>query len=339
MAVPHDLGLLTGVRFECRPGCGLCCFGSPAVDPSEEARLLTIAPAVEFDEGEEGFRLVRTRPEGGACQLLTATRCQVYADRPFPCRVYPLVTHVGTRLQTVPVLGCPGVALTELAEGPRGLDTELAEVGREVARAPLPTWVAEHERALRTLSRRLDRRGQWEDPSTLRAEMGTARLELTGAGLPPPGAETPLEELPIGFDAEHGVLLFRGGEAPEQYEVLRPRESGGADRLGTFEVPDEARPSSGAAARVLGRYQRHLVDCDAFWWSTYLELQRGAEGSLRERFRANLAEALEEAVRRGAVHALLHGESPDPLSAEHVWNGVRWTDSELLDRPTLGRVL
>jgi Fe-S-cluster containining protein len=341
-----DRHLLDGVRFQCRPGCGLCCHGAPAVDPTEQAQLLQIRPSLEFEAADEGYQLLRTRAPGGACQLLVRSACTGYAARPFPCRVYPLVTHIGTRVQSIAVLGCPGVSEGESPGTTRpevsGLETERAAVERELARAPVAEWIREHGRLERTLARKLDRDGRWEPVDRLREELlrPDARRAPTGPGLSAPGPEAEPEELPIGFDEDHGVVLLRTSGAADRYEVLRARETGGEpEPLGTFEIPARLRPEDGPAAEALTAYRRRLVASDHFLWSTYLELREGAEGTLRERFEANLTEVVDEALRRGAVHALLHGASPEPLLPEHVRVGIRWTDSEVLDRPTLGRIL
>ena len=51
-----DLSLLHGFRFTCRPGCGLCCYATPAASPSEQQTLLRLDPSVRFVGGSGAFR-------------------------------------------------------------------------------------------------------------------------------------------------------------------------------------------------------------------------------------------------------------------------------------------
>ncbi|HYK93746.1 MAG TPA: hypothetical protein VEY07_06860, partial [Thermoplasmata archaeon] len=62
--------LLHGFRFECLPGCGLCCFAEPAVDPEEAARLKARFPGLTLLPSRGGFSRISSRPNGGACSLL-----------------------------------------------------------------------------------------------------------------------------------------------------------------------------------------------------------------------------------------------------------------------------
>jgi Fe-S-cluster containining protein len=341
-----DRGLLAGLRFECRPDCGLCCYATPAVSLSERTQLLQIAPWVDTVPGEDGFEFIPAREGGGACALLQHAACSAHAARPYPCRVYPLVLHVGTRVQAAPVLTCPGLELEGWARAersaPSGLDDELATAEAELARSPADRWIADHRATEESLARRLRARGRWEAPERIRAEwrrdlpvlpppVGTFRA-------PDPGAE--LEELPIAFIAGHGVTLLRSADASSRYEALAGREEGGVrESLGVFEITADPRPAPGEPAIALDRYLHHLIESDHFLWAAYHELRSGADDPLRDRLLATLSETRSEALRRGAIFARLHGEGGDSLDLEATLAGLRWMDAELLDRPTLGRVL
>ncbi len=87
-----------GLRFECQPGCGLCCTRHDGHDfvylhPEDVWRLALALglPAAELrrrhtlrDRGWTALRMAE-----GACPFLRAGRCRVYASRPAQCRTFP----------------------------------------------------------------------------------------------------------------------------------------------------------------------------------------------------------------------------------------------------------
>jgi Fe-S-cluster containining protein len=345
-----DLRLLAGLSFRCRPGCGLCCYASPAVSPAERDRLITIVPTAEFREAEDGYRLLAARENGGACSLLEANRCRAHAVRPFPCRVYPVHTHLGLSAQASVVMACPGVDLSALSrwggelppsEDPVGFDSEIRAADEELRETPWADWRHEHERLLARLERRLTAEGRWEDPEELRRELflhppgPDARGQLT---LPPPESGA-LEELPVFFDPQFGRVALRSS-GPQEYSLETLLELGGpGESLGRFHLAADLPELTPEGARMLRGYVRYLVVRDHFFWAALHELRSGAQDSLRERLRSNLVEASTEVLRRATVRGQLHGESGQRLGPEEVLDGVRAVDAELLDRPTLGRIL
>ncbi|MGI0054049.1 MAG: hypothetical protein ACRECR_07345, partial [Thermoplasmata archaeon] len=160
------------------------------------------------------------------------------------------------------------------------------------------------------------------------------------AGLSVPPFDAPLEELPIFFDERFGRVVARVGPVRGSYELLALRETGGvADRIGAFAVPESPWRLGAGARELLEGYERYLLARDHFLWSTYLEIESGAEGPLEDRLRGNLGEAAAEVLRRAAVRARALGDPAPELGREAVLRGIRATDSELMDRPTLGRLL
>lgn len=349
-AVSVDRSLLAGVRFGCRPGCGLCCYATPAVSPPERSALLRIEPELPFvrSEEENPFVLLAARPGGGACWLLSEARCRHHGARPFPCRSYPVMTHIGARAQLGVVLSCPGVELGFLdrfpAAGvpPEGLGEELAAVERELSAADLDGWCAEgrarEERVMRRLARRGEGIGAEEVRNRWRDRPVPLRFDPDRAIAPPP-ADRPVEELPIFYDSGHGRVAIRTD--PEgRYELLSVPENGvGARRIGVYAPPDEMPVLRPPARRRLEGYLRLLIERDHFLWSAYLELWSGAGGRLEERLEELLGEATTEVIRRAAVRAVLKGEPDGALGVAEIEDGIRATDADLLDRPTLGRIL
>ncbi|MHB8352774.1 MAG: YkgJ family cysteine cluster protein [Thermoplasmata archaeon] len=348
-----DLTLLNGFSFGCRPDCGLCCYATPAATAAETARLLQIEPALTLLAAEGRFQRISARPNGGACQLLRTNRCGAHSARPFPCRTYPLLIHVGTQAIASVVLACPGVDLSPLARlgglpsagpaGPEGLEQEIRAAQAELHLSPLPEWVAAHGRAEARLFRRLARMGSVEDPEAIVADL-TARPPGPepgwAAGLSVPPAEAELEELPLFFDERFGRVAMRAGPRDGTYELVALRETGGvADRIGTFAVPVGPWRLSAEAERLLEGYERYLLARGHLIWSTYLELDTEREGSFAERLRENLVDAATEVLRRASVRGLAAGTPSGTLGADAVAQGIRATDAELLDRPTLGRIL
>lgn len=110
-----DLSELDGLQFACLPGCGFCCTTSPSVRGADEARLRAVPAGrhvVAREDGTLGLALATRRDgkPGTHCACLGADRgCTIYADRPTPCRLFPLHVHLGRRVQVVAVHGCPGL--------------------------------------------------------------------------------------------------------------------------------------------------------------------------------------------------------------------------------------
>jgi Fe-S-cluster containining protein len=345
-----DFGPLQGFRFTCRPDCSLCCYATPAVSAVERQRLIGILPELPPAPPGEEFTYLPAREEGGACGLLKEARCQAHPLRPFPCRSYPVHTHFGYRVQLSLVLACPGLTPPEPSRwgvsgarlaSPAGLDGELGAVREELAGLPVGAWIAEHAARVDRIARKLNRQGRWEKPADVLARLLADPPGPDPSGelsLPPTGIRN-LEELPLFFDPKYGRVIIRDGE-DGTYELASIREAGGiGDRLGRFALP-EVPPALGAiAGQRLAGYARYLLHRDHFAWAALHELECGAEGTVGERLEEDLVEALTECVNRASVIEQLHGGSGLQLDEGALLQGLSSVDAELLDRPSLGRVL
>ncbi|MCI4323977.1 MAG: YkgJ family cysteine cluster protein [Thermoplasmata archaeon] len=347
---PIDESLLRGFAFTCRPECGLCCYATPAVDVDERRRLLTLDAATPFETEDGAWDQIGARPDGGACHFLTDAKCRAYGLRPFPCRTYPIHVHVGTRPQATLVLACPGLSLAPLdawsarpaAGPPRGLEVELAAARTEYLSVPVNSWIDEGRRSERMLLKRLARRGGAIEPELVRDSLRNSPLAIDlegGVRLPPPGPETPISELPLFEDERLGIVVLRGNEEDE-YELLKVRETGGApESLGQFPAIEPVPSLDPAALRRLTGYLAYLLDRDAFLWSTYQELRTGAPEPLAAGLASLRDATANEVVVRASVRARLRGGDGIRLTVEDLDRGIRAMDGDLLDRPTMGRVL
>lgn len=347
---PVDRALLAGFSFRCRPGCGLCCYATPAVTPSEQARLVQLEPAAPFFEEGTGFARIASRPNGGACYFLSDNLCRCHPIRPFPCAEYPLGLHVGERSQLTVQLACPGVDLAPLlgwGEGapsrtePAGVDAELDAIAREYREQPVREWIEAARRELRQLSRRLGRNGIDWDLAEARRGLERSPPLPAPSDYPaeaPPEEEAPLESLPIFFDPDFGRVVLRDTAAG--WELLAVAEAGDAVRsLGRFEPP--ARPPGLApdAERLLRGYLRYAVGRDHVVYSVLEELAREPSVSPGAALETRLRWLGATVLSRGSILARARDGERSRLRREEVEAGIRATDAELMDRPTLGRVL
>lgn len=81
--------------------CLKCCHGMHIqLNPYEVARLArnrgmsTTEFRAAFTIDGRGLALTRRDDEGGACVFLGSNGCEVHADRPLACRLYPLGRHL-----------------------------------------------------------------------------------------------------------------------------------------------------------------------------------------------------------------------------------------------------
>ncbi len=343
-----DLSLVQPFRFSCRPGCALCCFTTPAVAPEERARLIAIAPAITLLPGEGGFTYVASHPEGGACQLLHDLRCSAHSARPFPCRTYPVSVHLGLRTQASLVLACPGVDLTPLRggdagrhTGPSGLEEELRTVERELARPPS---VRRRERARQDFEQavpRLELEGRWSDPDRIRDRVVSSALRNLPSAFPsstPPALEEGVEALPFLFDPEHGRVALAGSPAGWTLLTLSPT-GGGGPVLGTYPEPAWLPPFDPEAERFLAGYLRYVASRQSLVGQILLELLDEDDRTLAEALEVEVTAIASDVVTRGLVLDALHGRGAGRLDLPLVEQGIRATDAELLDRPSVGLVL
>jgi putative zinc- or iron-chelating protein len=338
-----DLALLGGFNFGCLPGCGLCCFASPRLDPDDAQRLERLAPtALIVRDGNE--RRLAARPDGGACQFLTDLRCGIHHARPAPCREFPISVHIGTRLQATVVLSCPGLGLDPLlSRSPgapsrsfSGLDAELSSVHQRLSPAVERRRV-EAERRRRRIARDLTAQGRWVDEEEVRRELGKRRL-IPGPEEysleDPPTAEDGLEYLPMYYDGRAGPVAL--GRGLGGWEALEFAPEGGSRPVG-LAVPPERRPGlDWMAEALLSGYLRYWLARDGFLSAVHLEMLSAPEGTVVEAVLADLHAIGSSVLARGAVRAKLRGEDGALLTAGDVALGIRATDQDWLDRPTWG---
>jgi Fe-S-cluster containining protein len=342
-----DADLLRGFIFACRPGCGLCCYASPAVAPTERARLIEIAPEVELEEAD-GFSTIPSRPNGGACAFLSDARCRVHAARPFPCRTFPVTVHVGSRVQASLVLSCPGLSLEPLdgwangtppKAGPVGLETELLAVEEELAQSPLRRWT---EEGARGEARWLAGRSAGESASErIRAAVlakGLSALPAAAASDDLPSAVEGWENLPLFYSVPHGpVALGRVAGGIEAYALS---ESGRTPRsLGAWPTAPSDVPLTSGAARRLEGYLRYALARDQLLSSVAAERPPSDLTAWSERVREALGGARRNVLERALLRRRLEGGEDGPLETAEIDAGIRAWDAELLDRPVAGRIL
>ncbi len=260
------------------------------------------------------------------------------------------MVHIGSRAQASVCLSCPGISLDHLEDfatsnarraEPKGLEQELDRVAREFARFPVQNWLRVHQRQEEALRRRLEREDRWESPEDLRSRL-QEELPFPEAddfpANPPPPKEEGLESLPLFYEEGTGIVAL--SDHPRGWEVLSIRESGGIGSSLSVLVPPDRPPRLDASGeRLLRGYLGLIVQRDQLLWSAYAEVGNHEEATLGEVAEEIVREAATQVLTRAVIRAQLRGTSAGVLSREDVARGIRATDSDLLDLPTLGRVL
>jgi Fe-S-cluster containining protein len=343
---PPERDQLGAAEFACRDDCGLCCFAAPAVTPVERARLLAIAP----EESWSGpIDQIPSRPLGGSCRYLTKSRCSVHTARPFPCRSFPVLVHLGRSAHATVVLSCPGLA-TEAIVGheepggtavPASLAAEWEAVRAELSRVP-PTrrrrLQAEWDHAIERTGA-ATREGDVAIVAAVAAE--TFDLQYAGSdaelsGLP--REEEGLEYLPLAFHPRYGRIGFAATAAG--VDVVSLRERGGIeDRLGTFAWPRRAPRLEPGAHALLHQYLRFVADRPAFLGAAMAMVLANGALPLDDQLREDAASLAAAVLLRGRTVAMLNGASGETLTRGAILDGIRASDADVLDRPTVGEWL
>lgn len=345
-----DFSLTGGNGFQCRPGCALCCYASPAVAPEELEGLREAAPGLPMVRtSPSGFR-IPSRGNGGACAALREARCRAYAGRPSPCRTFPIHTHLGLRPQLSLVLSCPGLSLPGIlenatppgsADGEGGLVSELVAVANALRAMPTETFLRRTTRRLEALRATLIRQGRWEEREPLQQVLGSSPPLPGPADFPPrglPGPDEPLENLPLFFEEGTGVLGLRQGAST--YQVLHFNEGGGEEnRWEEFSIPHGPPALDEGAQDRLHGYLRYLLRRDQLWFLAYRTLGQERGRSLGEVLRSLLRQAGAEVMIRAEVRARWKGRVDPVLGASAVEEGIRAYDADWLDQPTFGTAL
>ncbi len=347
-----DFPLLQGFRYECLPGCGMCCFTSPAVRVSEQPRLLQLDPSAPLVERGDGWSVIASRPNGGACHFLEATRCRCHRVRPATCAEFPLTAHAAGRVQVSLVLGCPGVSLEGLdpwadgvGSGPsaHGLASELATITHEIELASTSGEIARAAQRWSLLERRVQRRTGRAGDGDPRATLYPISDAVVPTKLSSPEflegvePEEALEKLPLAYDTTWGRLSWRpvaGG-----VEFLALEETGGVrPRREVLPVPTRSPGLETDALRRLKGYLGYVLARDETLgtaYSAYLESD-GRGVPLSELLFAQLHATAVQVVRMALLRRSLAGDGHGVLRPGDVDRGIRATDMQLLDAPTAG---
>jgi hypothetical protein len=339
-----DVRLLAGFGFACRPDCGLCCYAEPRVLPTEKPALLQIVPEVEF-LGRAPDEFLAAYPEGGSCRLLRENRCSAHGARPHPCREFPLTVHLGSRLQATVVLSCPGVDLGILGrygeaaplDSPTGFTAELAalrgRLDRSVSRRLDATL-----RRYRKVVRGLSSEGRWEEEEDVRRSLGRAPPLPTDGDFPatdPPSADDGLEILPLFFDRRAAPVALSEGLGGWELSELRPR-GGVARSLGVIPPPERMPRLRRDAHAILRGYLRYWLGRDALFGAVQFEMLESRDGTVSEWVSEQLRAIGAITVSRAEARAKLSRGEVDELTAADLYDGIRATDQDLLDRPSWG---
>ncbi|MCI4353589.1 MAG: YkgJ family cysteine cluster protein [Thermoplasmata archaeon] len=347
MVLVPDLRLVGGFRFRCLPGCGLCCFTTPAVAPSERPRLIQIDPEVPLVEGSGGWATIASRPEGGACHFLQDQRCGCHAARPSTCAEFPLTVHVSERVQVAVVLTCPGVDLSGLAHWADGtyrqdlhnsLTSELEAVALEIARAEAGGELRSANAQRRKVERRLASTGRWQSEEQVRRLLRGRTSILIPSDIDAgayPDAEDELEALPMFFEPTKGRVAWRAH--PAGVEFLTLRESGGIEsHLEVLDPPRRPPELLSSAKASLAGYLHYVLERDSTIGVAYYRLLGGAPGLPSELVAQDLRFVAGQVLRMATLRRALVSGRRGALTASDIENGIRATDMDILDRPTVG---
>ena len=116
---------MTGVRFECQPGCTNCCRQKGFVYITE-ADLARIAKFLKMTAAEFERRYVyRTKhllrlrmPRHSQCHFLREDGCSIHAVKPTQCRIFPFWPEMteSKREWRKAAAWCPGIGKGELVQ-------------------------------------------------------------------------------------------------------------------------------------------------------------------------------------------------------------------------------
>jgi Fe-S-cluster containining protein len=309
-------------------------------------------PDLVLAEDDTGWLGIAEQGPGGACGLLSETRCQHHADRPSPCRLFPLHLHAGRTVQATLVLGCPGVELDPLMDAPgagpkgpprsTGLREELAWLDHLAATDELAGLFEEAQLDHAEAAQRSRGRSHPAEEPEARVRWATHPPPVRAAEFPVPegpGEDDGLEALPLFHHPLHGIVAL--SESAGRVDLLALSARGGiSDRLGSYPVPDRLPRLTPPAQQLLDGYLRLLVRRDAFADGVRLQvLDRRNPLDFLDIFEQELRDAGALVLSRSVLRAMLDGRPGGLLDLEDIANGVRATDAELLDRPVVGRNL
>ncbi len=345
-----DDRLVRGFRFACRPGCALCCYAQPRVDP-DELSSLRAAHEIPVLRDRADVLHVRSYPDGGACRLLSEDRCIAHLVRPLVCSSFPVEPYAGRRSwQPSVVLSCPGLSLAPLddwaqgvvpSEPASGLDLELRSARRRALRpraVAVPVTAAAERRRWEA---RLRRRGQWVDYDVLRTTIAAGVAKIDDVELPgeePPDLSDGRELLPIFYDGRSGPVSLAAHPLGWSLDKLSPR-GGVARSLGVFPIPTEVPEIDDSAARRLAGYLVYWLHRDQLIDEALLAASTDAQSRPLETWvRSELAWIRATVLSRAVVRAHAVGEYTRILDRAAIDRGIMASDADLLDRGGPGAI-
>ncbi|MCI4347521.1 MAG: hypothetical protein L3J97_02740 [Thermoplasmata archaeon] len=251
------------------------------------------------------------------------------------------------RVQVAVVLTCPGVDLSALASWGDGsavgnpqkdLASEVDAVVLEIARAEAAGELRSATSRRRQVERRLTRTGQWESEEEVR------RILRSGArGLIPseidtgmlPDEDEDLEALPMFFEPAKGRVVWRAH--PAGVEFLTLREAGGIEsHLEVLDPPGRPPELLPKARASLVGYLSYLLERDSTIGVAYDKLLGGAPGLPSDLVARDLRSAAGQVLQMATLRRALISDQRGALTAGDIENGIRATDMDLLDRPSVG---
>ncbi|HTT26652.1 MAG TPA: hypothetical protein VMH90_06820, partial [Thermoplasmata archaeon] len=223
--------------------------------------------------------------------------------------------------------------------GPIGLDEEIDAAREGLSAVPWVRWSEEGRRRWRSVRRRLARAGGWMEPEDLRDRLRPRLLEIARSGFPaepPPDRSEGLEVLPLFYDPALGCLAIT--DHPGGVELLVLREDGGDPvPAGAWAVPDRSPDCDADADRTLRGYLDYLLARDFTYWAA--AARAGDDDRLIDLVEEDLGRFGALVLARAWVRRAMTHPTRGRLDASAILDGIRATDAEFLDRPTLGRIL
>lgn len=346
---PLDLQLLEAHTFECLPGCGLCCYATPAASREELTALLQVETELPVLPAAAGYGLLEARGDGGACSLLADNRCRQHALAPFPCREYPLTVYLGRIVQASYILTCPGVHVRSPHRSPPSSGPGVAR--REVTRELLavehelrqPTAQRRAAAARRRVVRAMREAGISPEYQPLADTELVRRLKLGSLSadwfpVPElPDRDDGIANLPTWRDSTRGIVAL--ADHPGGWELLALSPEGRTPRSLTVGPPVDRPPALDEPARErLREYLEYVLEREATI-DFALQATEASGASVSEEVENEIAELAAVVSSRAWLLASLDRRDPEPLTADDVGRGIQASDAEFLDRPVFGDFL
>ncbi len=311
-----ELAFSTPLRFRCVEGCGLCCTYKVPVLAGETGFLRACGEAVVQDEAA-GASLAPNvvgylRRENGYCVLLDEDkRCNIYADRPIYCRLFPLVRDSYGHRQIDANFSCPG-----LGKGEPFAASDFEGVAElEATAADLEGWERRQRESYEFAVQMLRAKGSYCPEEVMRAAVVGLVDEALAAG-----ASLDLgRRLREAVESSRATLVAAGNvEGPEELAHLFPH------------VSEAGGPSITPEERDLLREYLML------WARRNLTLRAAHAQALASLTPENVTYHFAGIVSQAAQEVCK--AAGDSCEANRVADGVRQVDSSLRSRYMSARI-